>query len=278
MYNVDSVVLSFFIYCVLGWICEVIYCSVPKRKFINRGFLFGPYLPIYGFGAMTVILLLEPVFDYWWAVFLLGMLITSAMEYVTSFALEKLFKVKLWDYSNMKFNINGRVCLLNSTLFGLLCLFIVYVVNKPIYGFLSGLGDTLVDVLALVVVAVMSADCAVSVNKMAAFRKAVEDLSRAKAEAEARLKEATAFLTPEGLAEARQRLNKELEIRRDRYYGNLKRVFHSNPGLTARSGAELREQLSQARAMIEQMSVERRTERRIRREEKRARREEAKKK
>ena len=253
MYSVDTFVLSFFIYCVLGWICEVVYCSVPKKRFVNRGFLIGPYLPIYGFGAMIVIVVLYPFREHWYLVFICGVVLTSVLEYFTSFALEKLFHVKLWDYSTYPLNINGRVCALNSTLFGLLCLFIVYVVNDPIYNFLAGLNMTLVNVLSLVIVGLMSADTAVSVSKMSKFQEFVKEINVAKANAEASLKALKSTLSPESFAQAKERFALELEGRKKRYYSYGKRIFESNPSLTLRDGAE---QLEKARALVNELKEE----------------------
>lgn len=118
--------LLFFAYSAIGWACECIYCSVPQKRFINRGFLTGPICPVYGFGALLVLFALEPLFAHPVAVFFGGMLLTSALEYVTAVILESLFHMKWWDYSNKRFNLHGRVCLLNSTLFGLLVLVLVY--------------------------------------------------------------------------------------------------------------------------------------------------------
>ena len=125
-------IILFFIYSFLGWVCECIYCSVGQRKWINRGFLAGPYCPIYGFGGVFVLTLLEPVADSFGMVFLWGVVITSALEYLTSYVMEKMFHTRWWDYSRYRFNLNGRICLLNSTLFGLMCLFVVYVIHPPI--------------------------------------------------------------------------------------------------------------------------------------------------
>ena len=84
-------IILFFIYSFLGWVCECIYCSVGQRKWINRGFLAGPYCPIYGFGGVFVLTLLEPVADSFGMVFLWGVVITSALEYLTSYVMEKMF-------------------------------------------------------------------------------------------------------------------------------------------------------------------------------------------
>lgn len=258
MYNLDSIVVSFFIYSVLGWVCEVLYCSIPRKRFVNRGFLFGPWLPIYGFGAMVAVLALEPLKDRWWLVFLVGMVLTSILEYITSWGLEKLFKVKLWDYSTYPLNINGRVCALNSTLFGLLCLLIVYVINVPVYSWICSLSPLGLNLWSFAVTAVMSSDTATSVVKMTAFRKAVEELNKAKAEAEARFKELKEVFSPEKLSEAKAKFRADLESKAGKSYGNIRRVLRANPGLTAKG--DLKEQIALARESVEVWKTRRRQE------------------
>ena len=115
-------VLYFFAYSILGWACECLYCGIPARRFINRGFLEGPYCPIYGCGALIVILVLDPLKGHPLLLFLGAMIFTSWL-------MEKLFHSKWWDYSERPFNINGRVCLLNSLLFGIMGLAVMYVVH-----------------------------------------------------------------------------------------------------------------------------------------------------
>lgn len=121
--------LYFLLYSFIGWNCEVVYCSIPKKVFVNRGFLNGPICPIYGFGAIFIIKFLYPFKEKIVILFLLAIILTSTLEYITSFILEKLFNTKWWDYSNNGFNINGRVCLLNSTLFGLLSVVLVEIIH-----------------------------------------------------------------------------------------------------------------------------------------------------
>lgn len=253
MYDVDTIVLTFFIYSVLGWICEVVYCSVPKKHFVNRGFLFGPYLPIYGFGATFVIVLLEPFYDSWPMVMILSAVITSVLEYITSFLLEKIFKVKLWDYSTYPLNLNGRICALNSTLFALLSLFIIYVINTPVYSFLSSLNPTLVQILSLLVTAVMSADAAVAVNKMSQFQHAMKEIAKARIEAEEKLKMIKSSLSGENLAAALDHLRKETEERKIAYYRGVRHFFKSNPSLTVKK-AEFIKQFELARETYETMA------------------------
>ncbi|UKI48764.1 MAG: putative ABC transporter permease [Clostridium sp.] len=102
--------LYFFTYAFIGYVCEVIYCSIPKKKFVNRGYLYAPICPIYGYGAVIVILCFDWLTKYPWGFVLVaigGMLLTSLLEYLTSFVMEKIFHMRWWDYSNHKFNIKG---------------------------------------------------------------------------------------------------------------------------------------------------------------------------
>lgn len=115
-----TIFIYWIIYAFFGWIVETLYTSIPKKKFQIRGFLTGPIIPIYGFGALIIIYLLSPYVESVLLVFILGVIATSTLEYITSYVMEKLFHMRWWDYSQKRFNINGRVCLLNSTLFGLL--------------------------------------------------------------------------------------------------------------------------------------------------------------
>ena len=127
-----SVILYFIIYSFLGWCCETVYCSILQKKFVNRGFLYGPLCPIYGCGALLVLYLLRDVRASILPLFLSGMVVTTILEYLTSVLLEKLFHMKWWDYSAMPFNINGRVCLLNSCEFGALSVFVIMVLHPAV--------------------------------------------------------------------------------------------------------------------------------------------------
>ena len=126
-------VLYFTLYSFAGWVCETIYCSLYERRYVRRGFLAGPYCPIYGFGAMVVLHISQPVSHNPLLVFLVTLLVASALEYATGGFFEHVFQLRLWDYSDHRFNIKGRVCLLNALLFGVLGLIAVYLVH-PIAG------------------------------------------------------------------------------------------------------------------------------------------------
>lgn len=125
--------MIFFICSFIGYFMEVIWVFLGSKKLVNRGFLCGPIIPIYGIGAVLILFCLLRYYDDPVVVFVFGMIITSALEYFVSFLLEKLFHNKWWDYSNTKYNINGRICLRNSFAFGVLSLVIIYFVT-PLLG------------------------------------------------------------------------------------------------------------------------------------------------
>lgn len=131
----------YIIYSFLGYICEVVYVSTLRHKLTNRGYLFGPICPIYGYGALIVIAMLYPLYDYWYLVFFLGILLTSSLEYVTSFVLETFFHMRWWDYSDKKLNIKGRVCIRNSLLFGLLVMAVIYFLHPIVLKILGYITD-----------------------------------------------------------------------------------------------------------------------------------------
>lgn len=115
-----SYCILFFIYSFLGWIMEVTLTLITDKKFVNRGFLLGPCCPIYGCGCILLNLLLHNYTNNILVLFILTMFTCSSLEYITSFLMEKIFKLRWWDYSQMKFNINGRICLETMTPFSIL--------------------------------------------------------------------------------------------------------------------------------------------------------------
>lgn len=125
--------LIFFIYSFLGWMIETINCSImAKKKILNRGFLIGPYIPIYGTGALVMILFLTEYKKDPFVLFCMAVVYCSLIEYITSYLMEKLFLARWWDYTHEKFNLNGRICLKNSLLFGVLGVILMYVIHPSV--------------------------------------------------------------------------------------------------------------------------------------------------
>lgn len=132
MYQFLFLFLLFIIYSFFGWVMEIISIRIADKKFTNRGFLIGPYCPIYGTGAITIILLNTYFEINVFVLFLLIAICVSIIEYITSYVMEKLFKARWWDYSDRFLNIHGRVCIRNSVLFGILGIIFAYYIH-PVF-------------------------------------------------------------------------------------------------------------------------------------------------
>ena len=120
----------FIIYSFIGWCIEVIAVSYTKKKFVNRGFLIGPYCPIYGVSALIMVFLLNKYKEDISVLFWMSFIVCSIIEYLTSYIMEKLFKARWWDYSDRLFNVNGRICLKNSICFGALGVLLIRYINN----------------------------------------------------------------------------------------------------------------------------------------------------
>jgi uncharacterized membrane protein len=132
MYTVVDYLWFFFIYAFAGWVVEVCFQAIAKGKFENRGFLNGPICPIYGLGVCAVVLCLTPL-KYSWALLFAGsVIVTSALELVTGFLMERIFHQRWWDYSRMWGNIGGFICPLFSLIWGLACTILIKFIHVPI--------------------------------------------------------------------------------------------------------------------------------------------------
>lgn len=155
--------LLFMIYSMIGWIFEMIFTIIVDKKLINRGFLIGPYLPIYGTNALCVIILLKPYRDDYLVLFVMSVIVSSIVEYLTSYLMEKIFKARWWDYTHMPFNINGRICLLYSLGFGVAGALTV-ILNKYVYSFLNQINFYILLFAAIISFTIFIIDEIVSFN------------------------------------------------------------------------------------------------------------------
>ncbi len=153
-----EVFLYFIIASFLGYTMEVIKCSINYKKLVNRGFLFGPICPIYGVGFVLITLLLTKYQNDLIVLFLMGALITSAVEYYTSYILEVIFHNRWWDYSYRKDNINGRICLKNSLLFGLGTCLVIRFINPLVSKFRGLFSDKFVIILGTILLIIFILD------------------------------------------------------------------------------------------------------------------------
>ena len=154
----------FFIYAFLGWCTEVSYAALVTGTFVNRGFLNGPVCPIYGFGVVIVLTCLTPLAGSLPLLFLGSVVLTSALEWLTGFALEKLFHQRWWDYSDQPFNLSGYICLRFAIAWGFACMFVVKLLHPTVLLFIRIVPQVLGVVLLALMGAVMAVDLAATVS------------------------------------------------------------------------------------------------------------------
>ena len=169
--NFYELVWIFIIYAFIGWGAEVSFAAVDNGKFVNRGFLNGPYCPIYGCGVVIVVAVLTPIKESLFILFLGSMLLTTVLEFLTGFILEKVFHNKWWDYSDKPFNIMGYVCLKFSILWGLACTFIMKVLHPSIYKFITIIPHVLGIILLSIIMTAFFIDLGVTVSTILKFNK-----------------------------------------------------------------------------------------------------------
>ena len=177
----------FFIYAFLGWCTEVSYAALVTGKFVNRGFLNGPVCPVYGFGVVIVLAGLTPLQDSLPLLFLGSVVLTSALEWLTGFVLEKLFHQRWWDYSDQPFNLSGYICLRFSIAWGFACLFVVKLLHPTVLLLIRLIPRTLGVVLLAGLGAVMAVDLAATVSTIVKLNRRLEQID----ELAAKIKEAS---------------------------------------------------------------------------------------
>lgn len=213
MESIARLFLCFLMYSCLGWVCECIYCWALDHKFTNRGFLSGPLCPVYGFGALLVLAVLGRLRGHIVLIFLGGFVLTSVLEYLTSLLLEKVFHMAWWDYSDYKFNLNGRVCLRNSTLFGLLAVAAVELIAPTVTAAASAPSPTAAAWLAFAAWCVLEADLILSVHSVLALSGKLQALAQLKQEIRAKSTEAASLLRTKLSAQSQKYTDAELRLR-----------------------------------------------------------------
>ena len=244
VYTTGQWVLLFFFYCFCGWVWECCYVSLCQRHWVNRGFLHGPLLPIYGSGAILILLATIPVAEDLRLVWLFGMIAATALEYVTGAVMERVFKVRYWDYSNQKFNLNGHICLSSSIAWGFFSILLVRFIHPPIAHLLARVPALCVDPLAHALTVVFTVDVVRSVQAALDLR---DLLSRAMEENEelrrlAKRAEVYAAFAGDDLRRFRERteleklelqqrleagLEERRQARRERVEASLRRRFNA---------------------------------------------------
>lgn len=170
-YSILQYLWFFIIYSFLGWSAEVAFHTVTSGKFVNRGFLNGPVCPIYGFGMVILIFSLQSLIDNFILLFIASFFLTSILEFITGFALEKIFHIKWWDYSDKPFNIKGYVSLSFSILWGLAAVFMLNIIHPIISDLISSVDNKLGNILLVFLLTYFIMDFIVTVRGIMKINK-----------------------------------------------------------------------------------------------------------
>jgi len=172
-----SYVFFFVVYSFFGWITESIYCSFKEKKLSNRGFLTGPFCPIYAVGALAIVLVLGYLPKNFLIIFFFGMLITTAIEYLTGYLLEILFDTKWWDYSDIRFNFQGRICLENSLFFGVMSLLLIFFIQPALVRTVDIIPSIVLQVFAIVFLMYFAIDFTLTVWSVIRLNKRLKKIN-----------------------------------------------------------------------------------------------------
>lgn len=251
-YSALQWLLIFYLYCFLGWCFESTVVSVGQRRFVNRGFLRGPMLPIYGFGATILLHVSLPLYDRPVELFLASMVAATVFEYVVGVVMEKLFKVKYWDYSTHRFQFQGRICLQSSLCWGFLGLILARVIHPPVEAIVVWMPFPLLIVVDVLLSATFVSDVVVSVRTALDLARMLEELDKLReqgAELRQQLSE-TALVQLTRLSyrvdEARGEWSEKMDDAREQF---TERMDDAREQFTERVG-DAREQLADAKEQI----------------------------
>ena len=181
-YSVLQWMFFFYFYCFAGWCIESAYVSVKERKLTNRGFMRGPFLPLYGSGAVMMLVVSMPFRENLIMTYVAGCIGATVLEYVTGVTMEALFKVRYWDYSNQKFNFQGHVCLGTTLAWGLLTILMTKVVHIPVEQLVFSIPDRALKVSTYILTIYIVADFSLSFKAAIDLRNILVKMEQVKEE------------------------------------------------------------------------------------------------
>ncbi len=229
-YSFLQIIIFFFAYCFLGWIWETSYVSIRKHKFVNRGFLHGPLIPIYGFGAMAILFATLPVKDNLFLVFVCGMLGASALELVTGCAMEAIFHVRYWDYTNIPTNIKGYISLPTSIVWGFFSILMIKFIHKPIEHAVLDLSQTATEVLTVFLVMFGSMDLGVSIRDALDLKEILKHISEMESVQRAQKRmDVIAAVLDDDVENFKDRITNRLSGMEKGEYKRIKSLLERNP-------------------------------------------------
>lgn len=252
------ILMDFYLFAFCGWVYECIFVFIRDKKPINRGFLVGPILPLYGFGAVTVYLVLLPFSKIPTLLYLMGMLLATVLEYVTAWLLEVCFHTKWWDYSNEPYNFQGRIALIPSMFWGVLSL-VMFDVLQPVANYIITAIPKHVGRIGLSIAMIVTAcDLIYTVVTMVDLRKQLEKLYEFKKELDYHFMEMTESSLKELLAYSGEDSSRwTMFLKKNPWIGN-RRILDAFPGMRLLSkkyeSVSVRELLANVKEKSENLS------------------------
>jgi len=181
-YTILQWIFLFIFYCVLGWVIESIYVSVRTKRPTNRGFMRGPWLPIYGCGFVGMLLISGPFRNNYIVLYIAGVIGGSVLELVTGELMEAIFKIRYWDYTYRKYNFRGQICLPNSLYWGVLAIFLNAFIERLVEKLLFAIPVLPMRIISMVIGAIILADFIISVKNAIDMRDILMQIEHAKEE------------------------------------------------------------------------------------------------
>ena len=237
MYHYTAIqwLFFFYFYCFFGWVFESTYVSIKSRHFVNRGFMRGPFLPIYGSGAIMMLVVSMPFQDNLILTYLAGCVGATLLELVTGMTMEALFQVRYWDYSNQKFNYKGHICLSSTIAWGFLTIFMTQFLHKGVEKLVLSIPYNILTILTVVLSVYIVADFTLSFKAAMDLRDVLIGLDKARAEMEKIQKRLDVLIAVAN--DERETRKLEREERADEWMENLEERFSkvrehltTNPG------------------------------------------------
>ena len=249
-YSITEWLFFFYFYCFFGWIFESTYVSIKSRRLVNRGFMRGPFLPLYGTGAIMMLVVSMPFQDNVVLTYLAGCVGATLLELVTGITMEALFKVRYWDYSKKKFNYKGHICLSSTIAWGFLTILMTEVVHQEVAKVVFALSHQVLTVITVLITIEIAADFALSFKAALDLRDVLVGLEKAKTEMERiqkRLDVLIAFAGDEFAARKQEGESRaeELILSLEERFRNIKERLAVEPGALEE---KVREELMELRS------------------------------
>lgn len=239
----------FYFYCFCGWCFESAYVSLKAGKPVNRGFMRGPFLPLYGSGAIMMLVVSMPFQDNVLLTYLAGVVGATALEYVTGVTMEALFKVRYWDYSNQRFNFQGHICLSSSIAWGFLTILMTRVVHRPVEQFVLSIPGSILAPVTLVLTLYIVVDFTLSFKAAMELRDLLAKMQKLKEEVERLQKRLDVLIAFSNAEKEQRRQESELSLAElshgvKQRFASLKENIQSMPSAY---GEGIREEIAELR-------------------------------